>query len=262
MNEFIKAISVIVFLFATIPAVLFWSVDHPNPREIQGRIWCTSLSVLSLGVAVVFILRKDRAPDYLKQYDSFYRQQNGLAFSLQGVQSVDTGDFLMVLFQNQYAQPCDFRFAARPSRRSPAQKANMPIIRSQMACPGGAFGVARIPMAIPAKCAGERIHLEIGATVRYPHGKGKQLRFQHHGSIGLNDKFTNRLQTALTILGALGGSLIWQTPERFEFTAPESLAPPQEQPAKTHLKVLWQYGDEPLEHDELKLTSSGHPNRE
>lgn len=88
---------------------------------------------------------------------------------------------------------------------------------------------------------------EVGASVRYPEGYGKRIRFHDGIFLRSNTKFRNSFGTALTLIGAATGSIVFSRPATVAIALPTGVAeniPPNLAP---ETKILWQLGASPLE---------------
>lgn len=125
------------------------------------------------------LTQPERLPDLLRQRVGTYFESDGLCFAPQ-LETTPGGECVMALyFQNRYAGVTRARVRVSPPRRA------MWLTRHRLAaptfafdCPGGAFGVARVPFPIPAKYQGRRMTFRMTAHAGYPQGCGELLRFR------------------------------------------------------------------------------------
>jgi hypothetical protein len=113
---------------------------------------------------------------------------------------------LCVYFQNRYAGPATARFVMLPPRRTMwFGRHPLPRVSVDFECPGGAFGVVRLPFAVPAKYQGRRLAFDVGADVAYPAGKGELLRYREGKHLVATNQLDREYHAlAALLLGGLG----------------------------------------------------------
>lgn len=130
---------------------------------------------------------------------------------------------------------------------------NMPI-------EGGAVGVARAPIGIPAKFQGRRIIFDVAAATRYPQGKGSLLRFRNGlrvgGIGGINGSGTGEI--AVTIAALAAGGIAISRPTHITCTAPQGVAEATPAELAPTMEVWWKPGDS-ADGMEEKLRSAAAP---
>lgn len=240
MQEFLKGVCVLVIFVGAIVAAIAWFVDRPDQLTRALRVGCPAAAV---GGCVAFLLvhfRRDKVPDYLHQHLGGYFDRGGFCFAFTA--SVEDGVcWLDAFFQNRYDRPCVGRIALRPARGLFGRR-DIEAITYEVRCDPGAFGVARVPLPIPATQQGKRQKFEVGASVQYPEGKGQMLRFRDGAVIRTNSNFGNTFGTALTVAGALGGVLVISRPESVTIDLPICVAEDVPGSLKAETKTLWKLG--------------------
>jgi hypothetical protein len=182
-------------------AIMAW-VAPPDfhPAVWPLRILATATVTLLAWAEFKVIRQPDPVPDLLATISRPYLEREGLCFTA-ALETHDGRAYLSIYFQNRYERECITTIATRPAIRS-FRVTRYPLAStdSKVQCPGGAFGVVRTPIAIPQACQGRQVRFEIGADVKYPHRRGKVLRFR----TGRRAGSTRQLSQAYRLLSALG----------------------------------------------------------
>jgi hypothetical protein len=190
--------------------------------------------------------RPDEAPDYLRKQEGNYFNRGGFCFSVRPVK-LNGACFFDVWFQNQHEMPCTGRVVLRPARGFFLTRASIEAFGVEIHSPSAAFGIARLAVPVPHPFQGTRQSFEIGASVVYPEGRGRLLRFHDGLVVRSNSDFGNAFGTTLTAAGLLTGQLILSKPATITFALPGGVADsfPQEMPVQ--VEILWKLGDPPLD---------------
>jgi hypothetical protein len=245
MRESIKAVCTLLFMIAACVAGVMWFEDRPNQTTWWLRIGSTALALLSVGVLLKLHFRADAAPDYLRQVAGNYFNRGGFCFAF--TTSLRDGIcYLEAYFQNQQDQPCVGRIALRPARGFFLGRAKIDTITFEVHSEPAGFGVSRIPVPLTKEVQGKRQSFEVGASVHYPQGKGRKLRFRDGIFLRANSQFGNSFATALTVAGALGGSIVLTKPATTTIVLPTGVAEELPANAKPEIFTLWKLGDPPL----------------
>ena len=242
MNESIKAVLSLVLIIATLMTVAAWCDDHPNERARNLRLGITLVTVLVLGTLLWLRFRPDRVHDFLRDYSENYFNRGGFCFSF-AMTVVDGTAYMVAFYQNQRDRSCLGRIALRPAQGFLLGRRDIEAITFEVDCGPAAFGVAKIPIPIPGKYQGKRQSFEVGASVSYPNGKGRRLRFRDGICLRRNSSFGDTFSTALTVAGAMGGMIVLSKPATAKIQlpigvrefVPEELAP--------EVMTLWELGD-------------------
>lgn len=245
MREFAKVMCVLVLMVSAPAGAIAWFTDRPDAATWGFRISGPILAILALAAFLKIHFRRDLAHDYLREHAGTYFNRDGFGFAV-SASAEDGIAYMDVYFQNQHDQPCLGRVALRPARGFFLTRAKIDTITYEIHCAPGAFGYARLAIPIAEKLQGKRQSFEVGASVDYPDGKGKQLRFFDGIFIRTNSNFGDTFSTALTIAAAATGSLYLSSPATAKVNLPTDVA--EEIPAdlEPEIKTLWQLGDRPL----------------
>jgi hypothetical protein len=245
MREFIKGVLLVGLLTAGIAAAMGWIEDRPEALGWSLRIGGVVVAIVFFALFLRMHFQPDLVPDLLRETCGGYFEKNGLCFAIQAVVENETC-CLLVHFQNRYARACRGEIALRPARGFFMRRGAFPTIKFAIECPAAGFGVVRVPLAIPGKLQGKKQTLEIGATVQYPKGRGRMLRFRDGGLIRTNAEFVNSFGNLLTAAGALTGHFVSYSPATLTFTLPIGVA--EELPSGSHpmTEMLWEWDGQEL----------------
>jgi len=166
MHTFLKTACVLVFGVAGMVALGAWGSGNN-----LLRVLATPTAILAITGFFILHFRRDLAPDFLRQQCKKFYERNGFCF-FAWIDSKDGIAVLNIPFQSRYSKPS----LAQIAFRQPNQQ---PFLTVEIECEPGASGIAHFPVAIPEHYQGKEVLFEIGATVRYPKGKGKMLRFRN-----------------------------------------------------------------------------------
>ena len=223
MGESTKSACALMMIIGGGVAAFAWSEDHPDTTTWMFRI--ISLLFLSLPLLVILKLhfRTDLVEDHLKRLFGTYFNRDGFCFSI-SARPVDGIAYLEAHFQNQYDKPSIGKIAVRPARGFWMNRANLEMITFKIECAPAAFGVVRMPIPIPIELQGKRLSFEVGASVEYPQGKGRRLRFHDGLFLRTNASFGKAFETALTVAGAAGGMIVLTKPASVKIDLPAAVA--------------------------------------
>jgi hypothetical protein len=246
MGESGKAVCALVLFIGIIATITAWLLDKPGSVMWGVRIGAPIASGLAVGLLLKAHNRADLAPDFLRKIGGNYFNRGGFCFACNAV-SIDGICYLVAYFQNQYDQPCKGRIALRPVRGFFMRRPKIEMVTFEIDCEPGAFGFARIPVPLSKEFHGKRQSFEVGASVDYPQGKGRKLRFQDGIILRADSDFGNKFATAVAMAGVLTGHIMLTRPATAKFALPANVAeviPPNMNP---EMETLWRLGDPELE---------------
>ena len=113
-------------------------------------------------------------------------------------------------------------------------------------CEPAAFGVARISLPIPRQLQGKQQSFDVGASVRYLAGKGKQLRFRDGIIIRTDADFKDSVGDAFAAAGFLAGHIVLHRAPSARVQLPVDVAEDLPGDPVFDFKTLWRLGDPPL----------------
>jgi hypothetical protein len=244
MSESAKALlGGFIFLAAFGIFFIWFAAGIPS----NAIIWTLRIGLPIAVLAAITLLareqfRKDRAPDFLRLHFGKPFERDGVCFFIRPIAYCGIA-YLDVMFQNQYASACTFRVVIAPPVKSfRVSKRPFDGVGMDIGCDGGAFGIARAAIAIPAAFQGKRIKLEVAAATKYSQGKGQLLRFRN--GLRASKADTSGLGgAALTVALLMVGHVHYRKPASITCTLPTGVAetlPPGIQPA---ISVVWKPGD-------------------
>ncbi len=246
MVESIKSVCSLVFIVAAIATFFLWIKERPDQATWIARVVAPIVGLAAIGLLLKLHFRPDLAPDYLKALSGTYFNRDGFAFAL-SANPVDGVCMLTAHFMNQYDRPCTGCIAVRPGKGFWLNRAEIPTLTYQIPCDPGAFGVARIAIPVPLNLQGKAQRFEVGASVKYPSGKGKRLRFHDGLFLRTNANFGNAFGTALAVAGALTFTVVISKPAECKILLPTGVAESLPDDMPSQVKTIWQLGDPPLQ---------------
>lgn len=243
MGESFKAVCSLIMIVAAVATGFSWFfAERPDTLTWGFRIVSPIVAILSLAVLLKVHHRQDVAPDFLRLVVDGYFNRDGFCFAFGGGMVDGVFEF-KVLFQNQYELPCEAQIALRPARGFWGRRAKMDIINLEIGCAGGAFGFASLQVAVPYKLQGKKLKFEVGASVEYPHGKGKRLRFRDGIHLRTDANFRSGFSTALVLAGVLSGRVVLLKPATTLLSLPENVAEELPRRAEPTIQTTWKPGD-------------------
>lgn len=249
MRELVKVLCVVVLLFAAPATAVGWADgigNAPDWVSLAVRYACPPLCVLALATFLAVHFRRDEAPDYLAARVGPYYNRGGFCFSV--LPASDGGVCVLeVYFQNQHAGRCVGRVALRPARGFLLGRAEIEPVAAEIDCGPAAFGVARVPVGVPHALQGRQQRFEVGASVEYPEGRGRRLRFRDGIALRADSRFGNVFGAGLTVAGALTGQIVYSSPAAVEVHLPGEVAEDLTgADVGVSVATWWRLGDPPL----------------
>lgn len=210
------------------------------------------LCIAAIGLFLKIHFRADLVPDYLSSRGSFF---NRGGFCFQVYPTVADGRCVfMIWFQNQYEKPLVGRIALRPARGFFLGRPKMDPILVEIDSPPAAYGMARVAVPLPVDLQGRNQSFEVGASVEYPEGKGRQLRFRDGITLRTNSNFGSAFTKGLMVAGALTGQIVYESPATVSLPLPKDVAEEIAiQDKLPSMETLWKLGDPPLTESKSNL---------
>lgn len=128
-------------------------------------------------------------------------------------------------------------------------RAPIGAITYQIECEPAAFGVVRISLPIPRQLQGKRQSFDVGASVRYPSGKGKQVRFRDGIIIGTDADFENSFGEAIAVAGFMAGHIVLHKAPTAHVQLPANVAEDLPGEPVSGVRTLWRLGAPPTRED-------------
>ncbi|MEX2119319.1 MAG: hypothetical protein WD847_06980 [Pirellulales bacterium] len=241
MREFFKGGCILVLFVAGVAAALAWADDRPNQFTWGWRYGSIAAAVLAVAGFLIVHFQQDEVPDFLYERCGEFFDRGGFCFSV-APQDRDGVCVLEVSFQNRHERPCAAHLALRPANRL-FLAIPMEPVTCKVDCGRAAFGIARIPFGVPIALQGKRQLFQVGASVDYPHGKGRAVRFRDGLVIRHTAQFRHPVGAALTLLGMLGGSFFRWKPATVALELPLNVAEEVPENVTPDIETLWELGD-------------------
>lgn len=241
LREFLKGVVVLTVVVAFLTAAIAWGVDRPDELTWWLRIGAPIVAIAAFGAFLQIHFQRDEVPDFLYQSHGGYFDRGGFCFAI-GVHDVGGVCHVEVYFQNRYDRPCIGRIALRPKAGFFGRQ-KIDTIALEIPCEPAAFGVVSMPIPVPLAVQGKRQTFEVGASVKYPQGRGKMLRFRDGIVIRTNSNFGDAFGTTLAVGALLGGNILIPQPATVELELPRGVLelPPRE--LQPEVKSIWRLGD-------------------
>ena len=248
MGESTKAVCALLMIVGFVGAAIAWVADRPDAATWAFRIGGLVTACLALGVILKLHFRADLEQDYLRMLNGNYFNRDGFCFTITSTE-IDGCAFVVLHFQSQFDRPSTGRVAIRPARGFFLTRAKIDSINFEIDCPPGGYGFTRIPIPIPVELQGKRQSFEIGASVQYPEGKGRRIRFHDGTFLRANTNFGDSFGTALMVAGAATGTVVLSRPATATIEMPQGVAEDIGEFNATDVqqKTLWKLGDAPLD---------------
>ena len=248
MGESTKSVLALVMIVSAIAAVFAWDADRPGATTWSFRIGGPIAAILTLGLILKLHFRADLEHDYLRPITGTYFNRDGFCFAFM-VTAIDGVAFMEAYFQSQYDRRCLGRIVLRPARGFFMTRAPIDAMTFEIECPPAGFGFARLAISIPEKLQGTRQSFEVGASVRYPDGKGRRIRFHDGVFLRSNTRFGDSFGTALIVAGTATGSIVLSKPATATIDLPVGVTEDIPDDLVPEVKTLWRLGDPALEYD-------------
>jgi hypothetical protein len=242
MGESFKATCALLLIIALMVTAGAWYADQPGQTTWIVRIAAPVIGLLSLAVLLLVHFRRDRVPDFLLAEVGNYFNHRGFCFVV-GADEAAGICRVRAWFQNQYERPCVAQIELRPQREFWLTRTGIEPIQLEIPCESAAFGLATRPIALPEKMLGKQHSFDVSASVIYPNGKGRRLRFNDGALVRTTTAFGNAFRTGLTFFGALAGHVVWMKSARVKIQLPETAAQTLPADVRTHVETLWKLGD-------------------
>lgn len=227
-----KNLALIGIGLGLVAAAIAFSAPQRTPALIVF-LWLGVLgSVACLAILARLQFQRDLVPDYLGLCQGSFFERDGFCFTVSLGREEHTAIFT-VMFQNRYIGPSVARIALRPSGSRVA------TVSPTIQCGPAGFGVAKFPVAIPARHQGKTVLFEIGVQTDYPMGKGRAVRFRSGRPVHHDARFRNLAVLAKTLLHAVAGHIVIHSAAAIRLTLPADVAEDLPDDATGHAEELW-----------------------
>ena len=237
MGQSVKAILQLTLIVGAVVGLCAWVIsDRPD-----DAVWVTRFAAPAVALVAGFILfraatRKDLAPDMLRDQFGSYFERDGLCFA--PVVAVAEGRcFFNAYFQNRYSGACAAELIFQPGKKFIGRH-NVPTVAFEVDCPGGAFGVVRIPYPVPGEYQGRQVSFDVVARTRYPAGAGKLLRFREGMRVGTPSSSSAAVAKTVGLLAV--GVISYSKAANCTLMLPTGVAATNVGEAAMETEILWQ----------------------
>jgi hypothetical protein len=187
--------------------------------------------------------RSDLAPDHLGRiFGRSFFDRGGFCFAFVA-RAEDNIGFLDVYFQNRFERGCRGRIALRPAKRFFWFRPNIEAITIDIRCGPAAFGVASAPIPLPISVQGRPQAFEVGASVAFPKGKGRMLRFRDGFVLRTNSKFRDVFNETYIVASVASGNIVFSKPVTVKIDLPAQVAEVVPPGVRPRIKTLWALGE-------------------
>lgn len=242
MGESTKAVSTLVMIFGSIVSACAWAIDRPDWLTWICRLGGAIAVALSLGLILLLHFRKDIVPDFLSNRFRNWFNRSGFCFAIDITAEMGIA-YMEVYFQNQFERSASVLLAVRPALNFWMRRAPFCPVQFSIDCPPCGYGVSRLAIPVPAKLQGRRQSFEVGATVHFPDGKGRRLRFRDGEFLRANAEFREPLGRLIAWAGVFAGQSALLKRPSASLDIPVGVATELNGPAPTETVILWDLED-------------------
>jgi hypothetical protein len=208
-------------------------------------IWTCRLGAPLAMLATAWAMRRAYVaptvlPDRLYEIAGKYFEAKGFCFQ-PAIGTLDDGrGQVAIFFQNRYARTVVAKVQMLPGVRSlRLSRHPLPRVEVEIECPGGAFGVVRVPFTVPPKYAGRRISYDVAAEARYGAGRGKLLHVRNGIRVGTPRELRQSYQLLLVLLMLPLGLLVSNRAARITFRLPATAPDNGLDRGPANTEILW-----------------------
>lgn len=199
------------------------------------RVLCILCAIL-LSIALTrYYQKKDLVPEFLKKDFGDYFERDGFCFALRPTAS-EGGAVLLIAFQSRYDQLTKAHLETKLFGGF-LEKDELWQKDIHFEIPPAAYGISKIKMPIPRKYQGKTARIEVGASITYPQGKGRMVRFRDGTRVG-GRNLTSNLSPWLALIGVFFGIHAGHS-AYLRFTLPSNVSESVEQ-VDVDTKIIWQ----------------------
>jgi hypothetical protein len=236
MGESAKSVLALMMIIGMIGSVFAWMTDGATWRP---KAAFPAIALGSLATLLWSLTRKDKVPDLLRKACGGYFERDGFCFAILPAVSEGQGR-LDVYFQNRFERACRGQVVIRPSQQFFLNRRPIEMLTVEIECEGAAFGVARVPWAVPAKFQGKRQSFDVGAHVDYPSGRGTMIRYRDGARVGTAKR--DVWSGLLTLSGAVGGVVVLAQPAKINLVLPKGITESVPEDSPIRVETLWRPG--------------------
>jgi hypothetical protein len=176
--------------------------------------------------------RCESPPDYLGRCNGPIFERDGLCFTV-SLDAEDRTAMFTIMYQNRYDRPLAAYIALRPAGGSVA------TLSPRIDCGPAGFGVAKFPVAVPARHQGKTVTMEIGVSIEYPRGKGREVRFRAGRPVRQDSQFRCYPLKNRALSGNSLGCILTQAATTTRLVLPSNIAEYVPDEETGHAEELW-----------------------
>jgi hypothetical protein len=230
-------------MVCAIAAIMIGGIAWLIPAKKEPGVWWFRLGAMALlawtsGFYYWAFRRKDLAPDFLHRFRQMF-EKDGFTFVV-GTEVIDGVCHLSVYFQNRYERPCQATVMVRTSERFLAPQRHLPDAALSVSADAGAYGKAVSPWMLPMELQGKKVLADVMAKRKYPHGRGKLLRYRSGLTVGSVPRSAS--SDVLRFFGFLGGINAGRS-ARTEILLPTNVASVVAIAPEEFTQTIWKLGD-------------------
>ncbi|MCA9279075.1 MAG: hypothetical protein H6815_13950 [Phycisphaeraceae bacterium] len=249
MGQSIKSLCLVIAILSLPVVALSLATNQPTALTWSVRIASILVCSVSILLLSYLMLRRDKVPDYLRRIDRAYYNCRGLCFAVASHNASGIG-CIDIYYQNMHENPCFGQIALRLTPSLIGGRWIPEPIHAMFVCDPAAYGLVRVPIAIPEKKQGRVQYFDVGAEVEYPNGRGALLRFRNGRLMRTNTNFSNPTKQSLGFLGLFVLSpllALMARSDRVKVTLPESVTSTLPDHVQQESLTIWKLGDPPLQ---------------
>ncbi len=242
MRESVKTSLSLVVLIAVATTMLAWCATE-RPREVSPwlRFGSPVVGLLAFGILLKIHLGKDLLPDFLHQIGIPFFERKGFCFAIVPT-PINGICWMRIYYQNRHERSCVASLVIKPSFGFFQDTGRIETLDLTIDCGPAAFGEVRVPWPIPEQYQGTRQKLDVGATVRYLHGRGRTLRYRNGVRVG-GHRFRDNAWVHLVVTLCTFGTVHLSKPAAAIVVLPDGVASVLPESLEVETRQIWQLGD-------------------
>ena len=216
MSQSLKAVlgaSIVIGLIGCVT----WLPDIPGTWHRTARWIALAMVLLPIPVLVWANKRSEKAPEFLWKLGATPFERDGFCFLIVP-EKHENKPCLTIHYQNQYGGRCEATVGIGTTWTLFSKYPNIKGFSVGLKLQPGEYGFATFAVPFPPNIKGKTASLDVSASVKYPDGRGKLLRFRNGLEVGAAD--CSFWKEGLQALGAAAGSLIFTQPARMKLSVP------------------------------------------
>jgi len=194
--------------------------------------------VIPIPVLIWANKRSEKAPEFLWRLGVTPFERDGFCFLIVP-EKYEGKPCLTIHYQNQYAGRCEATVGIGTTWTLFSKYPNIKGFTVGFRVGPGEYGFATFTLPLPPNIKGKTVSLDVSASVKYPDGRGKLLRFRNGLQVGAAD--VSFWKEGLQALGAAAGSLIVTQPARIKLSMPFDGDSAVTEATQVRSQSIWSY---------------------